>query len=246
MRHFYALILLVIFGACTSQEKTWTAQEIIDKSMDASGTHLISNSTISFDFRGRTYIADRASGLFSLQRHTKKGDSSIVDILSNKGYQRTINDISTTVPDSMAIKYSESVNSVHYFSVLPYGLNDRAVKKKLLAESTIKGKEYHKVEITFEQEGGGVDYEDVFIYWIDKQNFMIDYLAYEFHVNGGGVRFREVIKDTLVSGIRLVNYANYKSENNTSVYHLDQEFDKDQLKRLSEINLTNVNVSLKN
>ena len=32
---------------------------------------------------------------------------------------------------------SNSVNAVHYFSVLPFGLNDEAVRKKLLSSFTI-------------------------------------------------------------------------------------------------------------
>lgn len=245
MRHFLLLFTILLLSACTP-EINWTAQSIIDKSMEVSGTHLIANSDIDFNFRGRTYKAHRMNGEFSLQRHTIKGDSTVVDILSNGGYQRTINNEVAHVPDSMAIKYSESVNSVHYFSVLPYGLNDKAVQKKLLGESTIKGRNYFKIEITFQQEGGGVDYQDIFVYWVDAQKFTIDYLAYLFHVDGGGVRFREVIKDEYIDGIRFVNYANYKSKNNTNVYELDKEFEQNELIRLSEINLEDVNVSLKN
>ena len=61
----------------------------------------------------------------------------------------TINSKLITVTDSMESKYIESVNSVHYFSTLPYSLNDQAVQKKLLNEVKINGKEYYKIEISF-------------------------------------------------------------------------------------------------
>lgn len=93
----------------------------------------------------------------------------------------------------MALKYYNSVNSVHYFAYLPQGLNDKAVQKELLGEVVLKGEPYYKVRVTFAQEGGGNDYEDVFIYWFHKQKFTMDYLAYEFHVDGGGMRFREAV-----------------------------------------------------
>ena len=79
------------------------------------------------------------------------------------------------------VKFSESVNSVHYFSILPYGLNDRAVQKKLLGEVKIKGDNYYKIEITFSKENGGVDYDDIFIYWIKKENFKIGFVAYKYN-----------------------------------------------------------------
>ena len=145
----------------------------------------------------------------------------------------------------MAVKYSESVNSVHYFSILPYGLNDQAVNKKRLEDVYIKDKPYYKIEITFNQEGGGVDYEDVFIYWIDQQSFTIDYLAYTFHVNGGGKRFREVTKKHIVNGRQFVDYNNYKPKNaDVKLSTLDILFLRGELLKISEINLENIQVKL--
>ncbi len=246
MRKIYFLLSIIIIIGCNTVKRDLTAQEIIDKTITVSSADLVANAQISFDFRDRTYIANRNKGLFSLERITKKGDSITKDILSNNGFNRYVDGKPTHVPDSMALKYSESINSVHYFSVLPYGLNDKAVQKKLLEEAQIKGKDYYKIQVTFQQEGGGIDYQDVFVYWIDKESFTIDYLAYKFHVNGGGVRFREVIKYMKVSGIRFVNYANYKSKNEaTVVTDLDKDFINNNLVRLSEINLENINVHLK-
>ncbi len=104
----------------------------------------------------------------------------------------------------MAVKYTGSVNSVHYCSVLPYGLNDAAVQKKLLEETSINQKPYYKVQISFAEDGGGEDFDDVFIYWIDKKTFKVDYLAYSFHENDGGMRFREATNERFVNGIRLL------------------------------------------
>ena len=59
--------------------------------------------------------------------------------------------------------YSASVNSVHYFAVLPYGLDGKAVNKTYVNKVDIKGKSYHKIKVTFNEEGGGEDFEDVFM-----------------------------------------------------------------------------------
>ena len=151
------------------------------------------------------------------------------------------------VPDSMAVKCTRFVNSVHYFSVLPYGLNDKAVRKKLLQETSIKETPYYKVQITFTEDGGGEDFEDVFIYWIDKTTFKIDYLAYSFHVDGGGMRFREATNERVVNGIRFVDYNNYKAKNaSTKLENLDKAFENNGLNKLSEINLENVSVKILN
>ncbi len=241
---FFLLISVTILTSCKPEEKQLTAQEIIDKSIAASGADKIANSRLSFDFRERTYKAFRKEGGFILERITKTDSTTVKDVLTNKGFQRFVDDLPYAVLDSMAFKYSESVNSVHYFSVLPYGLNDGAVRKKLLESFTIKGEEYYKVQITFAQEGGGVDFEDVFIYWVGKVDFKIDYLAYTFHVNGGGKRFREVRKEHVVNGVRFTDHNNYKPKNvDIELSTLDIAFEKGELIKASEINLENIEVS---
>ncbi len=248
MRTFIlSLFALLILTSCKPEKNELTVQQIIDKSLEASQTPKVAQAELSFDFRGRTYIANRNNGTFSLFRITRNDQDTITDILSNKGFSRSVNNKPVQVPDSMAIRYSESVNSVHYFSVLPFGLNDAAVNKKLLEEVKIKGKEYYKIQVTFDQEGGGVDFEDVFVYWIGKEDFKIDYLAYLFHVNGGGKRFREVRKEHLINGVRFVDYNNYKPKDTSiDVFSMDKAFENDELEKVSEINLENIELTFLN
>lgn len=248
MRTFIlSIFALFILTSCKPEKKELTAQQIIDKSIKASQTEKVRKATLSFDFRGRNYIADRDGGAFSLYRITTNEKDTITDILSNDGFQRSINGSLVQVPDSMAFRYSESVNSVHYFSVLPFGLNDGAVNKKLLGEVQIKGKDYYKIQVTFDQEGGGVDFEDVFVYWIGKENFQIDYLAYLFHVNGGGKRFREVSKEHLIDGVRFVDYNNYKPKDpKIDVFSMDKAFENNELVKVSEINMENIELTTAN
>jgi len=239
------LIVIVVFSSCKPEVKELTAQEIIDTSMRASGADKVAASAIEFDFRDRHYTATRNKGTFSLVRITKKETTETKDILSNSGFERSINNEFIIVPDTMATKYSGSVNSVHYFSVLPFGLNDAAAKKKILKESTIKGKPYYKIEVRFSEDGGGEDFDDVFVYWINKKDFKVDYLAYSFHVNGGGKRFREATNERIINGIRFVDNNNYKAiDASTRLENLDNAFENSGLKKISEINLENVQVSL--
>ena len=247
MRTPIMLILILFISSCKPEIKQLTAQEVIDKSMIASGSDKVFAATIDFDFRNRHYNATRNNGKFSLVRITKENATETKDILSNNGFERYRNDEFVIVPDSMATRYSSSINSVHYFSVLPYGLNDAAVKKKLLKEASVKGKDYYKVEIRFSEDGGGEDFDDVFVYWVEKHSFKIDYLAYSFHVNGGGKRFREATNERIISGIRFVDNNNYKTKNaSTKLENLDKAFENSELEKLSEINLENVQVKLLN
>ena len=133
---------------------------------------------------------------------------------------------------------------MHYFSVLPFGLNDAAVKKKLLTESSIHSTKYYKVQISFSEDGGGEDFEDVFVYWIHKENFTIAYMAYSFHVNEGGVRFRAAKNERIINGIRFVDYDNYQPKNALyTLENLDKAFENGELEKISEINLETIQVA---
>lgn len=246
MRYSF-IIFLFLTSSCGGVKTPLTAQQIIDKTISLSGANKVSNSQITFKFRDKSYNAIRKNGNYILNRVFKTDDSTVKDVLSNNGFVRYIDSLPFTVIDSMATKYSRSINSVHYFSVLPFGLNDKAVQKKLLSSSIIKGKEYYKVEVSFSEDGGGEDFEDVFIYWIGKDNFLIDYLAYSFHTDGGGKRFRAIKEDHFKKGIRFVDYYNYKPlSKEASLVNLDKYFEGKQLKKVSEIIFKNIDVDILN
>ena len=237
----YTLLFLVLIISCKPKETKLTAQNIIDKSILYSGADLVNNSEINFKFRDKKYSAIRNNGNYNLVRTF----DTIKDVLNNNGFERYLNEQVNIVNDSLASVYSNSINSVHYFSVLPYGLNDKAVNKKLLTSSIVKDKEYYKIEITFSEDGGGEDFEDVFIYWIGKEDFLIDYLAYSFHTNGGGKRFRVLNEQCYKNGIRFVDFNNYKPlDKKISLIDLDKAFEKNQLVKVSEIVLENIEVKL--
>jgi hypothetical protein len=244
MRYLFIFSLLILIS-CKPAEANLTAQQIIDKTIVFSGVDKVVNSEITFKFRDIQYAAIRKNESFKLQRYFIKDSIAIVDGLTNNGYERLENTKRVEVADSMISRYSNSINSVHYFSVLPYGLNDKAVQKKILESSIIKGKEYYKIEISFSENGGGEDFEDIFIYWIGKENFLIDYLAYSYHTNGGGIRFRVLKEQCVKGGIRFVDYYNYKpTDTEISLLDTDKAFENNELKKVSEIILKDIKVKL--
>lgn len=240
----YSLILLIFCFSLSCQTKEEpNAQDIIDKAIAQAGGERYYKSKIEFDFRDRNYCAVRDNTDFKLERQTFNDSVVTTDILTNSYFLRLENEEQIELADSTKTTLSNSVNSVHYFSVLPYGLNDAAARKTYLGEVIIKDKNYHKIEVTFGEEGGGTDFDDVFMYWINTENFHVDYLAYEFHVNGGGMRFREAYNERTVNGIRFVDYKNYKPlDSVTKLRDLDASFETSGLKLLSNIELENVKV----
>lgn len=253
MKYFSIVLMGLIVFNCKNETKNsdtiaLKATEIIDKTIEVSGGSNFENSVIQFDFRAITYKAKREKGKFELSRLQLGAEDSIFDIIDNTGFKRLINNKIVKVDDSLATLYTASVNSVHYFSVLPFGLNDKAVNKSVIGEEQIKDKMYFKIKVTFNPNGGGEDYEDVFIYWIDKESYKVDYLAYSYNEEDGiGMRFRAAYNERFVNGLRFVDYTNYKTENQAiALAELGVSFKKNQLKLLSKIELQKVSVQLIN
>ncbi|WP_223266394.1 DUF6503 family protein [Gelidibacter gilvus] len=253
LRNVLILVVLLSFFNCKEKEsqisKTESAEDIIKESIEVAGGDLFDRSDINFDFRDMHYRAIRNHGRFQLERHFKDSLSEIKDVLSNSGFERLRDEEKVHLSDSLTSLYSNSVNSVHYFSVLPYGLDGKAVHKIYLGSKEIKGKDYHKIKITFSEDGGGEDFEDEFIYWIAKDSFSVDYLAYSFkELDGGmGFRFREAYNIRMSSGLRFADYNNYKpTTSDVNLENLDDLFIADKLQLLSKIELKNFEVNLLN
>lgn len=246
MKYFITLLLsFLLFNCNDNKTEVIDANKIIDESIQVSGGHKIDTSVIEFNFRDINYKATRLGGKFKLERVFLDSIGEIRDVLSNNGLDRYINESLVNLPDSMATKYSASVNSVHYFAVLPYGLDGKAVNKTYVNEVDIKGKSYHKIKVTFNEEGGGEDFEDVFMYWVNTVTSKVDYLAYSYNEDDGkGLRFREAYNERYVKGIRFVDYNNYKPKDNTSkLEELDKQFIDNKLELLSKIELKEVTVN---
>jgi len=246
MKQFSILFLLLAAIACQEQPKQADAQAIVDRAIAVACNDNCEYATIDFTFRDRCYISQRKGGLYQFERITHDSTGITRDVLTNDGFERYHNEKQIAVADTMAAKYANSVNSVLYFAQLPYGLNAPAARKTYLGESLINGNSYHEIEVRFTEEGGGKDFDDVFVYWIRQDNYQVDFLAYSYSTDGGGIRFREAFNPREVEGIRFVDYRNYKPLSlKVALQNLDELFMAGDLKLLSTIETEAVGVELK-
>jgi hypothetical protein len=242
LHRFFPLFFLFLFS-CESFNPV-TSETIIKNSIASYGFDSESHR-IDFDFRDYHYSLKREQGYFSYSRQTQKGNKKIVDIMSSDTkLNRFVNDTLFVLQDSLQKIYTNSLNSVMYFFQLPRPLEDPAVNSSLLNSVEIKGNDYWVVKITFDQEGGGDDFQDEFRYWINQTDNQIDYLAYNYLTDGGGTRFRKAINKRKINGFLFQDYSNYKpKEKFVSLDSLPDLFVKGELLELSLIENKNITVS---
>lgn len=239
------LAFTAVFLLNSCSPKTPEVQEIIDNAIAQSGGPTIANASIQFKFRDHYYKAKRENGVRTFERCMDAACILERDVLDSKGdFTRFRESALIQVPDSMKQKYANSINSVHYFSVLPFGLNDPAVTKQLIDIHDVKGKSYYRVKVTFAQEGGGEDFQDQYMYWIATEDFAVDYIAYNYQTSEGGTRFREAYNERIINGVRFVDYRNYKPKTQfPPLTDLDAQFESNELTLLSTIETENPKVT---
>ncbi len=237
-------VVLLVTKSCEPLGSSERAQEIINESIQENGAHLFATKRVSFDFRERRYAAMRKDGNFIYTRSFEDSTGWVVDQLVNSiDFSRQIEGQPIQLTEEWQQRYGRSINSVLYFVEILYRLNDPAVNKTYLGKKTIKGEPYYVVKVTFDQEDGGRDFEDQFLYWIHEGDFTLDYLAYNYETDGGGVRFREAFDREVIGGITFQNYINYKPDSKTTpLEELPGLYDQGKLEELSRIVNTNIKV----
>ena len=250
MKKFLLLLIGISLVTCQSStapavdesntEEVDEATKLIRESISAHGGSAYSDVQVAFDFRDRSYTLEEKGGAFKYTSQFEKDGDKYFDVLTNESFSRTVNGEKVELADSNVTKYSNSLNSVIYFAMLPEKLEDPATIKYDRGVTDIKGQTYHAVEIHFQEEGGGTDFDDTFYYWINSKTNFVDYLAYNYQVDGGGVRFRSAYNPQVVAGIRFQDYVNYKAEIGTPLADLPDLFVAGKLKELSKIELENM------
>lgn len=164
--------------------------------------------------------------------------NTIREHLTNDAFTRRVNARPQPLSEPEYKRYYEAVNAVVYLSLPPYRLNDASVIKRHLGTVQIKGKPYHKVQVSFTRENGGSDFRDVFYYWFDARENTMDYFAY----SAGGNRFRQAVNRRTVKGILFQDYLNHTHAEGdpTAPVHFDQLFDAGKLVVLSKIEHRNI------
>ncbi|WP_373056777.1 DUF6503 family protein [Zunongwangia sp. H14] len=242
----FTISFLSILCSCNTSSEDTEAEEIVDKAIEIAGGENYERARINFTFRNNSYRSTRKNGNFELERIIVDSlGTETRDVLSNSGLRRFRNNAETNVPDSLINAVSNSVNSVHYFVQLPFGLNAPAANKELIGRDTLNNEGYYEIKVTFDNDGGGEDHEDEYLYWINDDMYTVDYLAYNYEVNGGGVRFRKAVNPRVINGIRFVDYENYKYKDpKVKLQNLDSLFTAGELTLVSHIRTRNIEVEL--
>jgi hypothetical protein len=245
-----ALTLLAV-SACqpAAESESPSGRAVVDSAIAAHGGAVLDHAVVTFDFRGDDVRIRQDSGRFRFQRtYTDSLGRTVREVLSNDSLYRTVDGARVTLSADERGSVETAVNSVSYFALLPHPLGDPAVQTTYEGRDTLDGTTYHRVRVTFEQEGGGRDWQDRFLYWFRADDtYAMDYLAYAYGFAPGeesGTRFREAYNVRRIEGVRVADYSNYTDTSLAldELHRYPDRFNQDALSLVSRVELDSVEV----
>ena len=244
--------LLFALGGCGSPDapadSSPSAEAVIDSAIAAHGGEVLDHAVVRFDFRGDDYQVRQDGGAFRFQRtYTDSLGQTVREVMSNDSLYRTVDGAPVSLSDDERQSLRTTVNSVTYFALLPHPLDDSAVQATYDGRDTVRSTPYHRIRVTFQQEGGGQDWEDIFYYWFHTDTYAMDYLSYAFGLSEGeerGTRFREAYNVRQINGVRFADYHNYTDTTLTpeEMASYPNRLENGTLELVSEIQLDSLGV----
>jgi len=242
------LAILLAHVACGPVEQEGAiadpAVRTVQAAIEAHGGDRFDRSEIRFTFRGAPFVVRVQDGRFHYERRYGDSDGrSVREWMDNEGTFREVDGQAQPLTDSERARVETAINSVVYFGFLPYRLMDPAARHRHLGTARIEGQEYEKIEVSFAQDGGGPDWDDRFVYWFHQDDLTLDFLAYRYHRDGGGTRFRRAVNRRELGGLVLQDYENYTArEQIQDIAEYDQILAEELLRLLSMVELDDVEV----
>lgn len=254
--HFIFGAISVLSVACTNNEsvldeapngdeqilKNNPDLELFDLCYTKHGGDKFNKANYQFEFRGNIYSFQNNGQDYIYEKRSKDslGNTTIDRMSNNSSFNRIVNNVEIELTEDDKNKYESSLNSVIYFATLPHKLTDGSVNKEFTDVQMFANNKYNLMKVTFQQEGGGEDFDDEYMYWINSKTNEIDFFAYNYTVNGGGARFRSAFNKRVVDGILFQDYINYEAPKDVPLANLLKLYESDSLIKLSEILTENV------
>ncbi len=219
---------------------------IVDRAIEYHGGDLYRHSETELDLCSK-------SGCFRLTAHVdgdrwaytvtgKSGDSQLRVRSSHDAVAVRRDGEEKAVAAGAEQKFRDWAMARVYFCFLPFRLNDPSVLKQDLGLVGWNGRRLHKVKVTF-RAGTSTDAGDQYMYWFDPETARLEYLAYSYDDNSGGLRFRRAVRHRRIGGLLFFDQENYGADGpGLSVDAIDPAYVRDAMRHVSTVRLEGIRV----
>ncbi len=241
--------LLILLPAAVSADGAAVQRRlaIVDRAIEHHGGEIYRHSETELDLCSK-------SGCFRLVTrvdgdrwvYTVSGRSGGSQLRVHSAHDALVvsrNGVEESVEAGKGQRYRDWAMARVYFCFLPFRLNDPSVYKQDLGVVDWNGRRLHKVKVTFEA-GTSTDAGDGYMYWFDPETARLEYFAYSFETDGGGLRFRRAVRHRRIGGVLFFDQENLGVDGpGLSVDAIDAAYVRDSLRQISTVRLEGIRVT---
>ncbi len=226
---------------------------IVSRAIEHHGGDVYRHSETELDLCSKSgcfHVVARVDGdRFAFTVSGQSGGAQLEVRSSNDALEVSKDGAPLAVDANQEQKYRDWAMARVYFCFLPYRLDDPSVRQQDLGLVDWQGRRLHKVKVTFEA-GTSTDAGDEYVYWFDPESARLEYLAYSYDDNGGGLRFRRSVRHRRIGGLLFFDQENYGVDGGSadgpglSVDSIDDAYARDRMRHVSTVRLESIEVRL--
>lgn len=242
-------VLIVATAACGAGTVE-TAEDVVTAAIERHGGDRFDQVSIRWEFRSVPFGLDRDDGRFRYSRvMLDEQEIDILQVIGNDGTWIEVNGVPQELDASTRPTVESEINATVYLGFLPFRLDDAAVRMTDLGTAELEGRLYRKVEVSFEEDGGGRGWENRFVYWFRDGEWTLDYFAYAEPTTPPTTRFRRAVNPREIGGLLIQDYENYAVDGPAAespdfdIADYDRLFEEGQVRLVSMVEFENVRVS---
>ncbi len=241
-----AWLLLLVSIPASGRDAAQHRLEIVDRAIEHHGGEIYRHSETELDLCSKSgcfQVVARMDGDAWTYKVSGKSRDSHQEVISTHDRLTVRRDGSeVTVAADQEQGFRDWAMARVYFCFLPFRLNDPSVLKQDLGLVDWDGRSLHKVKVTFEA-GSSTDAGDQYMYWFDPETARLEYLAYSYDDNGGGLRFRRAVRHRRIGGLLFFDQENFGADGpGLSVDAIDAAYVRDSMRHVSTVRLEDIQV----
>ncbi len=224
---------------------------IVDRAIEHHGGEIYRHSETELDLCSKSgcfHVVARVDGdRFAYVVSGKSGGARLEVRSTNDALEVSRNGEPLAVEPAKQRQYRDWAMARVYFCFLPFRLGDPSVIQQDLGLVDWQGRRLHKVKVTFEP-GTSTDSGDEYVYWFDPESARLEYFAYSYDDNGGGLRFRRNLRHRRAGGLLFFDQENYGVDGggadgpDLSVDSIDAAYVRDAMRHVSTVRLEGIEV----
>ncbi len=241
--------LVVLASAPVTEPVPTSRLDVVDRAIEHHGGEVYGHSETELDLCSKSgcfHVVARIDGdRWAYAVSGKSGDSRLLVRSTDQELTVRRDGRPEPVTADKEQSFRDWAMARVYFCFLPFRLNDLSVMKQDLGPVDWDGRRLHKVKVTF-QTGTSTDAGDQYMYWFDPETARLEYFAYSYDDNGGGLRFRRAVRHRRIGGLLFFDQENLGADGpGLSVDAIDAAYVRDSMRHVSTVRLEKIQVTRK-